>query len=439
MATKDEERWERLAALGFKREMPTPEGQAKMSAVIMQLAEPLIRQHAETVERAKAIISLTIAAWNKSMFPPEKQPLAEKELIDHFVPKDGPAEVVGLLVHIMETVADRQKELFPDLRKAIVDYKIEVSGDTLNLNVSSAPLPNLAREDQKTSIDGGVAERLYRKLASKAHNLPTKEPKRRPGELLPRGVKDIETLIKEGHDPIHAVYIFIHNLTSRFGELVSSLPEMRAWADAVSKAEDEYLPSGPPMSPLTGSYFWCWALYDLRIGKSTDTLASCQIAANDVIWMNLYQLDVAKRTNDSRMGIYEHIGTKGQHILLRELVSDDQFLCLCTSGYLGHEGELWYVRLLPPLEPQLARYWITMTTPYILMDASKSDWITFLKRTMLQCGGPQDDWSRLHNLLKFGLEPNYWNEFVFKAYHHHQQDAIFLTGIPDLKATLPHA
>lgn len=133
---------------------------------------------------------------------------------------------------------------------------------------------------------GEFAKKLHRKLASKAENLPTEEPKRLPGELLPGGVKNIETLIKEGLDPVHAVYVFMQNLTSRFGELVSSLPEMRAWADAVAKAEDEYLPSGPPMSPLTGSYFWMWALYDLRIGKSTDTLAYCQIAANDVIWMN---------------------------------------------------------------------------------------------------------------------------------------------------------
>ena len=45
----------------------------------------------------------------------------------------------------------------------------------------------------------------------------------------------------------------------------------------------------------------------------------------------------------------------------------------------------------------------------------------------------------LHRFLKHGPDPNYWNEFVFKGYHHHQSDAIFLAGIPDLKATLPHA
>lgn len=62
----------------------------------------------------------------------------------------------------------------------------------------------------------------------------------------------------------------------------------------------------------------------------------------------------------------------------------------------------------------------------------------FLKRTQLKADG-NDDRERLHQLLKFGLSTNYWNEFVFQAYHHHQAQAIFLAGIPDLKATLPHA
>ena len=78
MPIKDKERWERLAALGAKREIPTPEGQAKMSAVILKLAEPLMKQHGKTAEKAQAIIMLTIAGWNKSMFPPDKQPLIEK-------------------------------------------------------------------------------------------------------------------------------------------------------------------------------------------------------------------------------------------------------------------------------------------------------------------------------------------------------------------------
>ena len=45
----------------------------------------------------------------------------------------------------------------------------------------------------------------------------------------------------------------------------------------------------------------------------------------------------------------------------------------------------------------------------------------------------------LHRLMNSGPKRNFWNDFVLLAYHHLQVNAIFLNGIPDLKATLPHA
>ena len=143
MPNKDEKRWERLAALGVKRQIPTPEGEAKMSAVILQLADPLMKQHGKTAERAKAILMLTIAGWNKSMFPPDKQPLIERDLIAAFVPKDGSAEEVGVAVEVMDIVAELRQKLFPDLRKIIVDYEVTIGGGRLTLAVSSAPIPDL--------------------------------------------------------------------------------------------------------------------------------------------------------------------------------------------------------------------------------------------------------------------------------------------------------
>ena len=144
MSSKDKERWERLAALGVQREIPTPEGEARMSAVILQVAEPLLKQHGKTPQRAEAIIMLTIAGWNKSMFPPDKQPLIEKDLIDSFVPKEGNAEDVGVAVQIMDMVVERRERLFPDLRKIVVDYTCSISGGRLTLEVRSAPIPNLS-------------------------------------------------------------------------------------------------------------------------------------------------------------------------------------------------------------------------------------------------------------------------------------------------------
>lgn len=137
------------------------------------------------------------------------------------------------------------------------------------------------------------------------------------------------------------------------------------------------------------------------------------------------------------MGVYEHGGTQGGRIRLRELVTGKDFDTLCTSGYAGKPGELWYVRLCPPIL-DLVEYHVTFTTPYILTQASESDWTAYLNRAMLQLKVEDGD-QRLHELLKYGLSVHHWNEFVFQAYHHHQYDAIFLAGLPDVKGSLPHA
>jgi hypothetical protein len=191
------------------------------------------------------------------------------------------------------------------------------------------------------------------------------------------------------------------------------------------------------MSPLTGSFFTSWAFYDLQFDGS-DTLASCLIEANDIVGMNPDQLDTLEKLAASRMGIYEHVGIDGPHVRLRELVTDAEFICHNASGYRGKPGELWYVRLLPPLFPALALYHIAFTTPYILIQTSEDDWLQFLQRGMSQAGFGTDK-DGLQRFLKYGIGRNYWNEFVFNSYYHHQNDAIFLAGIPDLKATLPHA
>jgi hypothetical protein len=143
MSNKAKERWKRLEALGAKSEIPTPEGEAKMSAVITQLAEPLLKQHGTNAQRAETIVSLTVAAWNKSMFPSDKQPFIEKELIDCIIPKDGNAEDIGIPIDVMDMIAERREELFPNLRKVIVDYEVDISGGRLNLNVTSAPVPDI--------------------------------------------------------------------------------------------------------------------------------------------------------------------------------------------------------------------------------------------------------------------------------------------------------
>jgi hypothetical protein len=279
----------------------------------------------------------------------------------------------------------------------------------------------------------GTSKKLHNKLTKMTAplKLPTGPKRGRPD------MPSVEKFIREGLDPVHAAYAFVQHITSTFAEGVSQLPEMKTFAAIVAEAEDQYMPSGPPMSPVTTSFFTTWALYDLRF-DGTDTIGTCLINANDLVRLNPDQLDTLKKLIASRMGVYEHVGMDGPRVRLRELITDAEYTCHVAAGYPGRPGELWYVRLLPPLLPDLARYSIAFTTPYVLIKTTKADWTQFLRRGVSQYA-PGDDKLRLHAFMKYGPDSNYWNEFVFSGYHHHQGDAIFLAGIPDLKATLPHA
>jgi len=221
-----------------------------------------------------------------------------------------------------------------------------------------------------------------------------------------------------------------------FSECVSALPEMIAFYDVIEAAEEEYRPGGPPMSPLTGSYFTSWAFFDFRFGGQQETIGTCLLDVSDRLDLDSGLVEALRRFQDSRMGIYEHGGTRGGRVRLRELLTGREFDTLCTSGYRGKRGELWYVRLCPPIL-DLAEYHVTFTTPYVLTQASKSDWTAYLNRAMLQLKAVEED-QRLHDLLKYGLSLHHWNEFVVQGYHHHQFDAIFLAGLPDVKDSLPH-
>ena len=78
-----------------------------------------------------------------------------------------------------------------------------------------------------------------------------------------------------GHDPCHAIYALVQNVASLMAESVSGMREAKGYFRVVGDAEDRYLPAGPPMSPLTVSYFTMLAMFDIRFGSSRETMGSC--------------------------------------------------------------------------------------------------------------------------------------------------------------------
>src|SRR3954447_21655281 len=111
-------------------------------------------------------------------------------------------------------------------------------------------------------------------------------------------------------DPLHGVYVAIQNVTSVFAERVSPFPEFKPYRQSAGKAEDEYMPGGPPLSPLTGSYFTTWAFFDLRFGPDNETIGTCLLDVGGLLEMSTGGIEAIRLMSGTRMGIYEHVGVR---------------------------------------------------------------------------------------------------------------------------------
>jgi len=291
-------------------------------------------------------------------------------------------------------------------------------------------------------VMGVISKKLasrFRKAKKQVGNL------RRQGSAdfaqLPKDVKSVQALIRSGRDPLHAIYVAAQNFTSYFMEEVTQFPEFDSYWKIYGPAAKEYMPEGPPISPLTTSFFTTWAFFDLPFGPDQETIGTCLLDIADLLGMDPFMAKAIRQFQDSRMGIYEHCGVEEGRWRLRELVTNEEFRCHNASGYQGKPGELWYVRLCPPLL-DLVDYHVALTTPYILIETSKADWTAYLKKSLLESSDPK---KALNDFMKFGKAlrsrkaDKSWSEFVFQSYHHHQFDAIFLAGLPDVKGSRPNA
>jgi len=112
-------------------------GDPKMSEIILELADPLLDGDVSNPNEVDFIVQLTIAAWNKAMFSSDRQAAMEKEMIDTLVPPDGDAEQVGTIIQALDIIEERRERLFPNLRRFVVDYDLQVSEGRVALNVIS--------------------------------------------------------------------------------------------------------------------------------------------------------------------------------------------------------------------------------------------------------------------------------------------------------------
>jgi hypothetical protein len=119
----------------------TRDGEPRMSAVILELAEPLLKKYGNTPGRWQNIIALAIAAWNKAVLPANMQAAFDRKVLAAIARPGKDAEAAEVQVYIMDVIAKRRAERYPHLRKFIVSFDFVQSEGKFALNVASAPIP----------------------------------------------------------------------------------------------------------------------------------------------------------------------------------------------------------------------------------------------------------------------------------------------------------
>jgi hypothetical protein len=249
-------------------------------------------------------------------------------------------------------------------------------------------------------------------------------------------------------DPLHAVYVYGQNKMSVFVEQLSGLPAMSELADAYALAEQEYMPSGPPISPLTYSYFSCWGFFDLCVGSSRESFGSIALEVCKFLGVDKGLIRVFEKMQASRMGLYVHEGSSGHYVMLQEFLTGTKIKTIVPSGYRGEPGEIWLARIMPEAFEELRLgYSVVFTTPYVIGEvrgklfyqvSDPTEWQAFFGRTLKKARG-KNDIAGYEELMKYGSSRHYWNEYIFEAYVNHTQEAILLTGFPDIPLSRPHS
>jgi hypothetical protein len=238
----------------------------------------------------------------------------------------------------------------------------------------------------------------------------------------------------EGFHPAHAAYVYAQNRVSVMSEQLTCLKEMAPFVDIISRAEELYAPSAPPTSPLTTSYFTCWAFFDACAGPADETIGTTILEVGAAIGMHPELLRLARLMQDSRMGFYIHRGREGNVSILEDLVTAAVYRAIVPAGHEGQKDENWYVRLLPPPFPGGVEH-VVFTTPYIVVHPDFDEWLAYFRRSF-PATTDFDDYER-H--MKYGPTREYWNDYVFEAYVNYQADAIYLAGVPDIPESRPHS
>lgn len=419
----------------------------KLSEIVKEMALRLLKDPdaVPSAPAAQTALLLATAAWNSPLEDPNRTQKAIRKIVRGEAPpwEELVSTDTGRLIR--ELVAYKEAH-YPNDRRRIIAVEMNPEG---NLRVhwveGDKPGDTLAGSAKAEATAAGadavrpIAKKLIAKMKREVRGKVINIQNLVAGHALAKDLQKTVATDKELADlhPAHAAYVYAQNQVSVMSEQLTAMKDLAPLSDIVAKAEDLYMPGGPPMSPLTTSYFTCWAFFDACAGPAKETIGTTTLEVGAAFGMHAELLHLIRLMQESRMGLYVHEGTTGDLVLLREFVTGATCRAISPAGYRGGKGELWYARVLPPPFPGDSEH-IVFTTPYIVLEPGLHEWQAYFRRTLhASHQAAHVDAYRQH--MKYGPTRMYWNDFVFEGYVNHREDVIYLAGLPDVPESRPHS
>ena len=226
--------------------------------------------------------------------------------------------------------------------------------------------------------------------------------------------------------------------------------------------EEQYMPGGPPQSPVYDSFAMQFVLGCVRqgIGNETPYSVLARLLLRDPTRARLQAM--AQSLADARFELYRVKSTRANDAEL-EPVRGGGALSVRLTGPFLRNGDFGLMRVL-----QFDDELFLADSPYLLQ-ASEEDWHEHLERVVAQQQGPvparapqnagklsskeharrrQKDKAKarrnepeevIKRYLQFGLSDRYWLDYVMDAYAGERNGIVFLAGVPDRPELLPNA
>lgn len=239
-------------------------------------------------------------------------------------------------------------------------------------------------------------------------------------------------------------------------------PDFDALRRLHDEIEKEYMPGGPPMSPIYDSFAMQFVLSAVPkgIGSETPYSVLARLLLRDPGRFRLQSL--AQSLAESTFDLYRVKSATGHDAELEPVRSGSAFSVRLTGPFL-RTGDFGLMRVV-----QFDDKFFIADSPYLLK-ASEEDWREHLTRIVVnqqvaptvstpqkarklsskeQARKRQKDKAKasrkepeelIRSYLKFGPSPRYWFDYVMDAYAGERRGIVFLAGVPDRPKLLPHS